>query len=438
MAIEQSIKTLSRRKLVLAESDSRHRAETGRYLRSIGMEVFEAGGSSDACNVIQMQSPVLVVVDVDLEGDPARVIRAALDKRRATIESPFKPSTKVILTCKAKTPRDKLLALAGQGVEAILVTPCRPELMIDRLARAIELQDKPHPITSAAAAALRPVSLVQGNNSLLQQQMFCPFHEKQTVARRYALRVNHIETDPNFFDVPVYKQAIGSADFVNYHQLCVTVCPECLFASADPAHFLAPHDRRHLTRQLPSSARYAIISRAQQRREILGTPSNTFFNEHRSIEEAIKSFELANHCSATLHNAAPRQLADELVRQGNYHLRIALLREQLGQSQSLRDKHIEQASRLLKDAYPTLPEANIPRGVYQCVATSIYFGEDHEAHQYLSQLSKLSRQATDPSFKQALERYLLRSARAWEDRDDHRKPQHVETDVARAPFLTAA
>ncbi len=419
MFIDQAIKHLAGKKLLLADPNAKYRAQIARYLRSVGMEVSEANDADEACDLLTVVAPSLASVDIDLPGDVRRCLLAAG-------ESHGREAARVLMTCRARTPREKLLAAIVPCVGAAAVTPCRPELMIEKLATLLAPPQAEHPIDN-------PISLVPGNNSLLLQQVLCPFHEAQVPARRYALRMNRVESEQNFFDVPVYTHAIGHADYVNYNQLCVTVCPECMFASADPAHFLASGRRQH-NAPIAAAARFAIISKMHQRRELAGGElAESFFNEQRSSEQAIKSFELAIHCSVALHAASPRIYAQEPVRQGNYHLRIALLQEQLGRPLSARDLHIERAAQILKEAFPSIAEADIPRSVYQVVATSIYMGNDRDAHTYLTQLARYSRSTRDPIIKQAMDRYLYRSAKAWENREHHRRrPDMIHT---MAPFL---
>lgn len=454
MAIEQSIKILSKRKVVLADGETRSRGEMGRYLRSVGMEVVEAGAVPEALDLWRAQMPALLVCDLDLPGDIVRLLCLAGEPRAGLV-------TRLLLTCRARTPKVRLLSVLNavlqgsssrppsQGAGAIpsalagiIVTPCRPEVMIDRLAQALDQpSDADHAEAETLAISDPPVSLVAGNNSLLLQRVLCPFHERETRVRRYALRTGRIEANADFFDVPSYDRAVGGADYVNYHQLCVTVCPDCHFASADPAHFAMPHDKTHVVRPLTPSAKYAIVSRAHQRKDILGdVDPDEFYSERRTPSGAVKSLELALHCSESLHRVAKHLFTDELVRQGNYHLRIAHLQALSGDHGADRDRHIERAARLLKEAFPTLPETGIPRSVYQVVATSIYLGEDRDAHQYLSQLAKLSQRTTDPTVKAAMERYLFRSARAWENRDEHRRAPVVDPAGAdiMAPFAFKA
>jgi len=67
---------------------------------------------------------------------------------------------------------------------------------------------------------------------------------------------------------------------------------------------------------IPPSARCAVISRAHQRRELVGDLDETFLDETRSHEGAIKSYELALHSSSALHGAGRHVFTDELVAPG--------------------------------------------------------------------------------------------------------------------------
>lgn len=445
LSIEQSIRLLDRKRLVLADPAVRPRAEMARYLRSIGMEVREAGTLAEALTELRSFGPALIAFDIDLPGagaaELARAVRLASERRiLATPASDPLPTsilptrTLVLLTCNARTPKPRLLAAITPAVAGVIVTPCRPETMIQRLARVLD-----QPTTVASASDERPaVSTVATNNSLLQHRVLCPFHDTPVEARRYSLRMGKMESALNFFDVPVYTKPIGNADPVDFHRLCVTVCPECLFASPDPAHFLpvVPASR---SAQKPAThpahspqARLAVMANTADRQRLAGALRESFFTEHRAPEDAVIAYQLAIASSQALLHTSATSPGDELVRQGNYHLRIAHLQET--HRDAATTDHIEHAAKLLREAFSTLPESALPRNIYQVVATGIYLGEDREAHQYLGQLAKLRQQTTDPSARQLIDRYLVRGARAWEDRDHHRRPPAA----AKIPFTQGA
>jgi CheY-like chemotaxis protein len=448
VSIEQSIRELKGRKLLLADPASRIRAEMARCLRGVGMEVREAATVPEALAELERFAPDLICIDVDLPGGELGPLIRHLGQRKSPIVSTTsaRPSLAIVLTCSARTPRERLVTLITPAVCAVIVSPCRPETMIDRLARVVpgargsEATGPQHSEPSAVVA-------VPGLNSVLEHRVYCPFHDNPVESRRFSLRVGKIETEPDFFDVPRYVRAVPGADPVDFHRLAVTVCPECLFASIDPNLFITPTPRgpggssagagQSLASKLPSAARFAIMSRACQRRQAVGDLPAEFFTSARSLEDAVRSYRLALHCSAALGGPSRTSPPEELVRQGNYHLRLAHVQQSLGQNDSDRDKHIDHASRLLQEAFGSLPEASIPRSVYQVVATCIYKNEDRVAHQYLSKLAQLRKQTTDPHLCEQFNHYLGRCSRAWEDRELHRRVAPVPTEAA-VPFLEKA
>lgn len=440
--------------MILADSAQRPRSVTARYLRSAGIDVLEASTVRETCELLETANPDLLALDADLEvsaatpnGDAKGVLRALV--RRTAVENP-----KLVLTCRSTTPRSRLTDLMSDLVSGVILLPCRSEIIIERLGRVFRGEVTADPGSPAAAVDLTPPVVVCPNNSsLLQQSLLCRFHDTPVATRRFALRQNRVVIEPNFFDIPTYVQPVGSADYVDYHRVCVTVCPKCLFASPDPSYFLFPGSPQHVVRQLTPSARYAIMSRAPQRRELVGDITDEFFSEYRSAVDAIKSYELAVHCSGAMHGAARRSLSDEQLREGNYHLRIAHLQRQLGAAQKEQDAHVATADRILNDAFSDLIEAaagavsgptgglaetgTLARNLYQCLATAIYQNDDFAAHAHLSTLARLRTQVKAPATLATIDRYLGRSAKAYQDREQHRKPTATVLPF-HAPFLTAA
>src|SRR5690606_3391313 len=123
---------------------------------------------------------------------------------------------------------------------------------------------------------------VEGNSSLLIHQVTCPFHPQPTTLDRYVLRSGKIETEMSFFDVPIYKSATRGGDFIDYNVLGVTVCPQCLFASNDPAHFADPAERSIKPVEFNASTVAAIERRTAIRRSIAQGLTRYFYTERRA------------------------------------------------------------------------------------------------------------------------------------------------------------
>lgn len=441
-SIEQSIRDLSRRRLILANPNPRSRAEMARCLRGIGMDVRETDNLPETLAQLQNQPAELLTLDIDLPGgDLAKTIRA-LSSKRPPATATFNPAvdiapTRILLTCSPRTPRERLLPVITPAISAVLLAPCRPELMIDRLARALAQGHAP-----ATATNEHPnVSTIPDLNSVLEHLVFCPYHDSPVPSRRFALRVGKIEVVPDFFDIPTYTKPLPSADHVDYHRLAVTVCPNCLFASIDPANFIVPGSKSDAAAaaKVTPAARYAIVSRVHQRRQSIGELDPAFFSHQRSLTDAVRSYELALQCSTALASQSHLPASNDLLRRGNCHLRIAHVQKTLDSPHDERDNHISHASRLLREAFSSIPESALPRNVYQVVATSIYHGDDRLAHQYLSTLATFRKSAPNPTLREQLDHYFTKSSLAWENRENHRKQSPTTpTPTAPIPFLTQA
>lgn len=446
LTIDVAVRLLARQRLVLADGECRRRGEMGRYLRSVGVEVREAGTLAEAVEAVRDSGPAVLVLDIDIPGaeSPAELVRAVrfAAERRVVVPAsddraalPFQPGrTMVLYTCSAYTSRKRLLALLTPEISGVIVVPCRPELLILRVA---SLLDRTSSATSAGGSA---VTVAPGNSSLLQHRVLCPYHDKPVEARRFSLRMGKMEASVNFFDIPVYTRPVGNAEPVDFHRVGVTVCPVCLFASVEAGAFLpvAVHGRSAPRASsgaaLSPTARLAVMSSARERRELAGALDESFFSESRSAPEAVVAHRLAIESTRTLLEAGVWNPAEASLRLANGHLRLAHVRESAGEPE-LAGTNIEHASRQLREAFATLPEPAIPRAVYQVVATGIYLHQDRDIHPYLSQLSKRKNSFRDPANRQLAERYLTRSMRAWEEREQHRRPVVPGVEVSDSPAL---
>jgi hypothetical protein len=126
--------------------------------------------------------------------------------------------------------------------------------------------------------------------------------------------------------------------------------------------------------------------------------------------------------SRTLYHCEPHTMAIELVRAGNYQLKMALLLEQAKANETAIQRRYEQAAESLKEAYVYIEGPAFYRTAYQLAATLIYLGDDKGANEYVARLKETERTpglvTTD---RTTLVRYLNLAQKAWEDRDFHRR-----------------
>ncbi len=272
--------------------------------------------------------------------------------------------------------------------------------------------------------AKRHTQHVNTNNSLLVREVYCPFHKAPEPLDRFILRTGRIITEANLFDLPVYTTASKGADFINYHLLNVMVCPRCLFASNDPSHFIDPGQKEDKQPQFSPPTIKAIEGSLDQREAIAGDLAEGFFTEERDIEGALKSIRLGIASSLVLNEMNKTRMNVELLRVANYHLRLAHFAEELKQEQQAIDGHLKDALDWLEKAFGLLEGAQLYKCAYQLIAACVYFGDDNNAHRFLSRLVEIERDPTR-MFEEGrgmLDRFLGRAKQLWSDRNEHRSP----------------
>jgi hypothetical protein len=119
---------------------------------------------------------------------------------------------------------------------------------------------------------------------------------------------------------------------------------------------------------------------------------------------------------------------------GNYHLRKAELKQRTKSSETEIVRCIDHARSLLRDSFAVADTKNVFKNAYQLIASSIYFGEDNEAQQYLKRLREFEKNSP-PELRAAASKYLSRSSAAWEDREENRaSPWALDGMNVMAPF----
>jgi len=314
--------------------------------------------------------------------------------------------------------------MRGAGVFAVLIQPVSDKeltLVVDIAAgRSNEVRAKQRARNGRRTSLTFPV---ESNKSLLVRTIHCPFHDQPQPINRYILRSGMIITDTDFFDLPVYKSAARGTDFINFHQLNVIVCPRCLFSSNEPRYFRDPGEKSK-PHVYNTPTRVKLREMIGERQQIAGELTDSFFTEHRTLEQALVANQLVLSTSKHLYDCNRYTMPIELVRMGNCHLRLACLKKLRPGGADTTDlaSHYRAALDLLGHGFTTIEGAVLFKAVYQIVALAVTLGEDKIAYQYIARLNEMAREGsvTDKDEKAAMERYHLRCQQAWEDRDYRR------------------
>ncbi|GEM_PF-3150293 len=372
--------------------------------------------------------PDLLLIDADRPDTDLASISRILNRYYAT------RAVVMVLVVPASVERHRIERLRLADPFAILARPLTYAILAQTAREALERSDelkKEHGLQRPQAPST--TRHVPENNSLLVHEVTCRFHDEPVKLDRYVLRSGRVETELNFFDIPVYKKAARGADFVDFNLLNVTVCPQCLFASNDPSHFDDPAERDVKPVEFTPQTRSAVTGRIDVRRSLAAGLTQSFFTHERTRPQALVAFELAIDSAKTIYECNKYTMPLELLRLANYHLRLVQLHQDMGAPGDKIEAHTSQAIDWLKQAFLLLEGPALFKTIYQLVATSIWTYADHAAHQYMSRLQELEREPNLPKqVKAAAERYLARCKTAWEDRDLHRSPNLWPPDSSEA------
>lgn len=403
---------IKRRKVIFAESDDLVRKMCVKILAEEGLDVIEAADGKEVIDKAKEYGPEILLLDLNLPRvEPASCVRIL--KRNIQTRD-----IAVIVTCQSSHNKSILAELAGAGVSAFLLKPLTKDALLKKIRETV--RNAPPKRDPAGPEPVKTTKKVKTNASLLTQQIYCQLHEEKVPFNRYILRTKTVASQPNFFDIIVYKEAIGNNDYVNYNLLDVSVCPYCFFASNYPPYFAKIGDEKEKIFTFKPAIVQAVFKKAEERKKLAGGISAAFFNENRTLEDGITSHELAIRSANALYECDNREFATDILRIGNYHLRIAHLYETAGKRSEV-DKHYRAALEIFKQAFTVVEGAALYKTIYQLTAVAIHIDDDRTANQYMSRLKSMTRDAVgDEKEIVLIRRYNDMCQRIWEDREEHR------------------
>lgn len=420
--------------VLLADNDAVSRGELASALSKAGMLVAEMSDGSRLGEAIRQNWAQVMVLDMDLPDVPVvRVVRQVRNGEKTR-------QVGLVVICQPTTDKPYIEEFVQAGANAILIRPVDPQ----RVAQAIsDAAIKAGGRASANAASITgqldqktdptKARIADSNTSLLVRPVACHLHDPSAEFSRYTLRMGKVQTEVNFFDIPVYTHAVHGADYCNYHLLSMLVCPICLFSTSDPGWYEHPGQPRHETHKPTPRVLKVLQEHAAKRRKAVGEPSANLFSEQRGLDDAILATRLGISCSAVLVSDDVDTFKDELARIANYHLKLAhlLWLKANPKAQPTADDPVDlpppivaeyrKAFETLTKAFTRVSDTLLPKTIYQLCACGIYLGEDQMVHSAMQVLREFGdRPNLDPELRQECSQYFARCRSAWEDRDYHR------------------
>jgi len=270
---------------------------------------------------------------------------------------------------------------------------------------------------------MRQTEFGDGEDPVFKLHVCCPVCNENEIYA-HELRAKSQVVTYTAFQVPVYAAAPGFKT-VDYNILAVTVCPRCLFASADKKDFIRYDStgKNEIKSQMARQVIMGLQEKIGERKAILRyiTDYNSFFSRPRSDEAAIAAYRLAIARAAT---EAFFEQPYAYFKMGAYTLKIARILKDGGQdtAEALRESlHFMEESYRISNS----PSEEIEmQTLYTIVALLIRIGEMKKANSYLGVFSTLEAQRkteiqSNPALTtQTIIKWADKAKSLWEYRDD--------------------
>ncbi len=263
----------------------------------------------------------------------------------------------------------------------------------------------------------------KGEDPVFETQLICPVCNKKNIVY-HQLKSKTQKITQNLFLVPHYEGLSGYKT-VDYNFLAVSVCPRCLFASADKKDFIRTDNmsgREHKS-NVATNVIMTLQEKIGERKAILKSISNyqEYFQRPRTSEAAIASYRLAN-AKADVEALFDQPYA--YYKMGFSTLKIAQIKKDGGQSN---EQELQQALKYMEEAFTrsNCPAEEIEMQViYTVIALYLRLENQKKAHAFLSVFDNiLNDRKAEMKEKPGLtttviDKWRDRARRIWEDRDE--------------------
>lgn len=403
-------------KVVLAVGNDLERTTLGKVLHEAGYQLTLVSGGSNLLDTCKQAAPDVLLLDTELNktdvGRIVRILQRYPDTRATVIMllTPEKPDN--MLVHLIRTLEVFKVIARPLTVKSILGQMLEASKWSQALRKSFGMQERKQETLTR---------YVEGSDSLLARTISCPMHDKPVKTQRYLVRTGKLTAAMDEFDLPVYCTDDNAPDLA-FNRLSVTVCPKCLFASNNPAFFVDAASNK-LSGDLPHLVQSTLAADSRDRRRVYEGGSTTIFTAQRTAEDAVASLRLALHCGIEMINAGHRLSPLELLRQANYHLRLAQQLDLMNSPPDPAAKQRAMALQIIHRIMPVMEGAGLIKNLFQAVSLCIWFGKDALATAHVKALTTMKEEARFIAHDAAaLERYLPRAVELWNKRDSHRSP----------------
>lgn len=251
-------------RILIADSAAPFKKAAGEALAERGFTVELAGTPDQTFQMVRSHQPDILFYDLDMPGYEGLEALILITKMRAAKKS-------YVIAAAARSAADLNEKALAAGAWEFVHKPLALKYVLDTSA-AIKrhVRRAPLPVRQPDNKALKAVSHKCARSSC------------NTTVTGLLLKENTMVARPDQFETPIYLEAVGNYDFVDYNLISVTVCPRCYHAVDEAAARSA--GARVLK---PTAAPRPLLLR------IAAEADDTLFSENRSPQAALVALALA-------------------------------------------------------------------------------------------------------------------------------------------------
>lgn len=255
------------------------------------------------------------------------------------------------------------------------------------------------------------------NKSLIGRVVSCFVCGKEAVPF-YSLRTHAMKIRKNIFGIATYLEPVEGRDFVDYLNVQVGVCPQCLFASESLADFMSD---KNPTPEFDAQALFQALSKTvSQRRLSLEDNVSGFFSEHRTSKQAIIAYEYAIEATNHIYKLTEevehvRHMAKLIVTQAELYMNLGFVKEA--------HANLQRAAASMEEVFEKFKGESIYKVALLLGMIKMYFKDNQGLGTYINFLKNVERERrvdrNSPEFRtyKVCFEYL---ERAFEFRDEIR------------------
>lgn len=262
----------------------------------------------------------------------------------------------------------------------------------------------------------------KGLDPIYEINLTCPVCNNNKITG-YELKAKSQSVTENYLLQATYKGAMGHKT-LDYDRLAVTVCPRCLFASADKRDFVTLNKitGKDMPSQIPPNAVITLQEKIGERKAAVQGVANmeAYFKRPRNLDSAILSYRMA---ALRAKVEAFHELPNALYKVASCYMKIAkFLKQKKEEDAPALKEALDYFIECFKNSNAS-SEGLEYRVIYLIIAINLKMGDQKKAHAYIGAYDRIktdlkNKAHTDPSVNLTfIDKWIDKARFLWEERE---------------------